>query len=315
MSKTSITIEMLRLLATQKTFKISDFAELLETNPRNIIEYKKELEKAGFHIESIPGRYGGYKLATHTLMPSIRLKINQKVALDEGLNYLLKRNDFMYKEDYLKAMGVIYSALDADTSYDSIEVINRFPLSMSAQDLESRYHFFNTCIKDKFVAEISYRSQKNKEKTHRIHPYKLFMYNNAWFIIAWNESVHDIGFFKLNRIMSNNKTTYTFEISMTYDEKQMIDAFGMKSNDEHDLVLHIKAPYQHMIEDRIYGKNQSIKKLDDDTTELKVTMRQMGQIKAFILGFGPSCIVIQPDYLKYEIQKDIKKMQHNYDSM
>ena len=315
MSKTSITIEMLRLLATQKIFKVSDFAELLETNPRNILEYKKELEKAGFDIESIPGRYGGYKLASKPLMPTLRLKMNQKVALDEGLNYLLKRNDFIYKDDYLKAMGVIYSSLEADTTYDSIEVINRFPLSMSSSDLEARYHFFNTCIKDKFVASINYRSQKNKEKTHQIHPYKLFMFNNAWFLIAWNESVHDVGFFKLNRIIDYKQSTYTFEISMTYDEKQMIDAFGMKSEDEHHLLLHIKSPYQHIIEDRIYGKNQEIRKLNDDTTELKVTMRHLNQIKAFILGFGASCIVVEPDYLRFEITEEIKKMEINYDSV
>lgn len=314
MSKTSITIEMLRLLATQKIFKVSDFAELLETNPRNILEYKKELEKAGFHIESIPGRYGGYRLASKPLMPTLKLKMHQKVALDEGLNYLLKRNDFIYKDDYLKAMGVIYSALEADTIYDSIEVINRFPLAMSSTDLEARYHFFNTCIKDKFVAEVTYRSQKNKEKTHHLHPYKLFMYNNAWFLIAWNESVHDVGFFKLNRIINFKKSTYTFEVSMTFDEKQMIDAFGMKSEDEHDLILHIKPPYQHIIEDRIYGKNQTVNIINDHTTELKVTMRHLNQIKAFILGFGSSCVVIKPDYLRYEIEIEIKKMNQLYNN-
>ena len=43
MSKTSVTLGMLRLLATQQTIKVSDFAELLETNPRNILEYKKRI--------------------------------------------------------------------------------------------------------------------------------------------------------------------------------------------------------------------------------------------------------------------------------
>jgi predicted DNA-binding transcriptional regulator YafY len=315
MSKTSITIEMLRLLATQKVFKVSDFAELLETNPRNIIEYKKELEKAGFHIESIPGRYGGYKLSTKPLMPTLRLQTNHKVALDEGLNYLLKRNDFIYKDDYLKAMGVIYSALESDTSYDAIEVINRFPLSMSSSEIEKRYHFFNGCIKDKFVAEVIYRSQKNNEKTHRLHPYKLFMYNNAWFLIAWNESIHDIGIFKLNRIKDFQKSTYTFDISMTYDEKQFIDAFGMKTSDEHRIILHISTPYQNIIEDRIYGKDQTLKKINDHTTELSVTMRHLNQIKAFILGFGNACKVIEPDYIKYEIQEEIKKMNNLYNNM
>ena len=41
MSKTSICIQMLQLLNTGLTLKVSELAEQLETTPRNIIEYKK----------------------------------------------------------------------------------------------------------------------------------------------------------------------------------------------------------------------------------------------------------------------------------
>ena len=44
MNRTALCIRMLELLSTKKIYKISELAELLETNPRNIIEYKKELE-------------------------------------------------------------------------------------------------------------------------------------------------------------------------------------------------------------------------------------------------------------------------------
>ena len=313
MSKTSITIEMLKLLATQKIFKISDLAELLETNPRNIIEYKKELETAGYDILSIPGRYGGYQLSFKPLMPTLRLKDDQKKALDEGLNYLNSRNDFVYKADYIKAMGSIYSALEKDTSFDDITIINRFPLVMDEDAIKSRYTFFSQMIKDMYVAKITYTSTKNKDKTHLIHPYKLFMYNNAWFLIAWNETIHDIGYFKLNRIKSFEKTNYVFEVSQTYKEQTYIDSFGMKSGlDEHHLVLLIKSPYHHIISDRIYGKNQIIEIIDDSSVKLSVTMRHLDQIKAFILGFGPSCEVLEPEHLKQDIKSSIETMHKAY---
>lgn len=313
MSKTSITIEMLHLLATQKIFKISDLADLLETNPRNIIEYKKELEKAGYDILSIPGRHGGYQLSFKPLMPTLRLKDDQKKALDEGLNYLNSRNDFIYKDDYIKAMGSIYSALEKDTSFDDIKVINRFPLVMDEDELKARYVFFSDMIKDRYVSKINYTSTKNKDKTHLIHPYKLFMYNNAWFLIAWNESIHDIGYFKLNRMKSFEKTKHTFEISQTYKEQAYIDTFGMKSGlDEHHLVLIIRAPYHNIITDRIYGKNQVIEVVDDTSVKLSVTMRHLDQIKAFILGFGDSCEVLEPEHLKQDIKSSIEKMHKTY---
>lgn len=62
MSKTNKCIQMLQLLNTGCVYKISELADRLETNPRNILEYKKELEDSGYNIVSIPGRYGGYRL-------------------------------------------------------------------------------------------------------------------------------------------------------------------------------------------------------------------------------------------------------------
>ena len=49
------------------------FKDLLETNKRNIIEYKKELECAGYYINTIRGRYGGYSLDKTKLMPIMHL--------------------------------------------------------------------------------------------------------------------------------------------------------------------------------------------------------------------------------------------------
>ena len=39
-----------------------ELAKELETNPRNIREFKKELVTAGYNIQEVKGRYGGYYL-------------------------------------------------------------------------------------------------------------------------------------------------------------------------------------------------------------------------------------------------------------
>ena len=73
MGKASMCIQMLELLNTGRVYKKSELAELLNTNPRNLIEYKKELEEAGYEIESIPGNYGGYRLLKSNVIPAIYL--------------------------------------------------------------------------------------------------------------------------------------------------------------------------------------------------------------------------------------------------
>ena len=59
MNRTGLTIKMLTLLKARGKMSTKELAEELETNPRNIREFRKELELAGYVVEETRGRYGG----------------------------------------------------------------------------------------------------------------------------------------------------------------------------------------------------------------------------------------------------------------
>lgn len=67
MGKTSNCLKMLQILSSGRVYKGQELADILETNVRNIAEYRTELEMAGYYIEGIPGKYGGYGI---TILPS-----------------------------------------------------------------------------------------------------------------------------------------------------------------------------------------------------------------------------------------------------
>lgn len=107
-------IQMLELLNTGRVYKKSELAELLNTNPRNLIEYKKELEEAGYEIESIPGNYGGYRLLKSNIIPAIYLNCIEKSVVVEAYNYVLSKNDFVKKKIFEKAIGKIATSIHLD---------------------------------------------------------------------------------------------------------------------------------------------------------------------------------------------------------
>ena len=55
MNRTSLCIKMLLLLKSRGKMNTSELAQQLETNPRNIREFRKELEVAGYNIKEIKG--------------------------------------------------------------------------------------------------------------------------------------------------------------------------------------------------------------------------------------------------------------------
>ena len=110
MGKTSNCLKMLQILSSGRVYKGQELADILETNVRNIAEYRTELEMAGYYIEGIPGKYGGYRLITQSVIPTVRLNEAEQRALSSGAEYLKSRNDFPYSSDYEKAMGKVFAA-------------------------------------------------------------------------------------------------------------------------------------------------------------------------------------------------------------
>ena len=143
MNRTALCIRMLELLSTKRIYKISELAELLDTNPRNIIEYKKELEIAGYYVESISGKYGGYYLDQRNLISPINFTDKERKIFNQGIDYLLSRTEFMDKKEFEIITSKLFSAINQKNSYSDLVIINRFPLAISEKEVMDIYKFVN----------------------------------------------------------------------------------------------------------------------------------------------------------------------------
>ena len=314
MGKAAMCIRMLQLLNTGRIYKISELASLLDTNPRNIIEYKKELDEMAsdcnyeFYIETIPGRYGGYRLHGEAILPLFDdFTYNEKEAMLQALDYLTARVDFIPKNDYQTAMGKILSSIplnDLSNDNKNVMVINRFPLSMTQGEIKERYNDIKKAIKDKNKIHFTYLTQKNVLKDRLLEPYELFMYNNTWFVIGWlySENHPGVYWFKLNRMQSLNITNEKFKIWKYYKRSDYIDEFGFKADGEwHHIEFIAYNSYASLCKERVYGKNQVVEPIDDNSTKVSVDMQNKEKILVFVLGFGKNIDVLEPQWLKDEL--------------
>lgn len=314
MSRTSNCIKMLQMLNSGRTIKISEFADEFETNPRNIIEYRKELEDAGYTIITIPGKDGGYKLEKSSLFPSIKLKNNEKKALIESVRYFESDIEFPFKFEYLNAMNNVLSSISHDcVETNNVSFIERFPLAMSYEELSERYNIIDSSIRNNKKMSIDYLSNDNIVRTRIINPYSLFMYNNAWFVIAWCELACDYRYFKLCRIRKMNVLEKSFKRNKYYNEHDYINKFGMTKNGEwFDIKLMFTGKAAMYIKDYIYGQNQLIEECEDGTTILSVRMQYKDSIVKFVLSYGDECTVLEPNWLKEDVSTMLTKINDNY---
>ncbi len=314
MGKTSATIKLIQILSARSSYISSnDLAELLETNPRNIKEYIKEAEECGYVIESIKGVYGGYRLSKASNLPSIKLSREEIDSLIAGREKIDEIPDFDGKKEFDLALGKILSEFEGAKGISPITMIDRFPLSMDKMELQKRYGLFMEAIDGLLKVDIKYRGQKGNVKNHVIHPYKVFMYNGSWFVLAYNETVSDVGYFKFNRIDDMFVTRNHFTILKTYDEKDYLDEFSMKKNGD---FYHVKLKISNMntvMNERIYGKNQHIEEIDNKNLIFDCDMQNKDMILSFVLSLGKNCKVLEPDWLKDNVKDVIWKMMEYYE--
>lgn len=309
MGKAAMCIKMLQILNTGRVYRISELAELLETNPRNVIEYKKELDElsidSGFYIDTIPGRYGGYKLNGNAVIPALKLTEKEKQTIIDANNYLLNRNDFLQKKEYEMCISKIMSSLKYNNKEDEqLLIINRFPLRMQEQEVIDRFQTLKKASKEKKIVNIKYTSLKNVEKEYVFHPYEQFMFNNSWFVIGWNERYGDISYLKVNRITSIEVTDKKFTKWKYYKRTNYVDDFGFKNNGEwYHVEFKAFNQYAYLVKERIYGKNQEVIPIDEKSTLVKVDMQNKENILVFVLGFGKNLEVIEPQWLIDEIKE------------
>ena len=214
MGKSSLCLQMLQLLNTGRIYKCSELADILETNSRNIIEYKKELEEAGYYITSIPGKYGGYKLEKTGLIPSIKLLETEKKSIAEAYDYILKKKDFIFKNEFQTGISKFFSTAGISTNSNLLIVDKSFS-ALDEQEIKKRYNFIENAITKKTSIEIEING-----KNFEINPYKLFIYGDEWALFAWNVNEAEILFYRLAEIDSYKLLNKKFIVHKYFDSNK-----------------------------------------------------------------------------------------------
>ncbi len=312
MGKTSASIKLIQILSAKDDYISTDeLASILEINKRNIREYIKEIEEAGYFVESKRGLTGGYKLLNHSTLPPASLSDDEKLAIDEAVLFL-KENEYPLIEDFNSATAKFLASKNYKDDLSPLTVIEKYPLSMDRKELMLRYQTIADSIEDQYKCEIRYTNANNEIKKHIIHPYKLFNYNGGWFVLAYDEEKNDFSYYKLNRMEYVYKKKNHFT-KIDFNENNYLDDFGMKSNGEYYRIELEISDLNVYIQERIYGKNQEIEIIDDKHLKLSCDMQNKEMIKSFVMSFGSKCKVISPDWLKEDISNELLKMMDYYD--
>lgn len=314
MNRSARCIQMLQLLKSRGFLTREQIAEELGTNVRNIAEYRKELEHAGYIIASTTGKYGGYELLNACLLPPVRFSEDETRALQELQTYISSRTDFLLHKEVKHALNKVLSTTTSshDQQFgfylDNEQYILSDTIKEMIQKVEEARH-------KKHVVEIVYRTLKEKQaQVIHIHPYEIINYKGAYYCLAYSLKAKDFRNYKFSEERMKKVTVLdnSFVRALDFDMKKHIGKSGLIKGEIMEVTLQIYGDAALLVAEKHIGMHPSYTWIKDDVLLFTTYFESLLEAKSFVLSLGSNAEVIQPKNLREHIQEEVKNILLRY---
>lgn len=316
MNRSALCIKMLNLLNSRGKLSREELAKELETNVRNIGEFKKELETAGYVIKSTSGKDGGYELVKEKLFPALALDDKEVQSLNNGLNFL-KANNFIEFNQYQRAMDKIKGSINNPGQLEKVGNIHyiKYRKHYSTKELEIS-ELIQTAINQSIVVEIDYRKLADNEFQKRmIQPYELLEYRSGLYVLAYDVTPNKIKMFKTfkineNRISSARLTKHRFTRDIDFKTTDHIGENGLFKQ-VYEVKLEISGKSAQSLIEREVGMACDIT-YENDKAYCDVVFDNEIAMYSFILSLGAEGKVLEPETVRNKVITILRKSLNNY---
>lgn len=164
---------------------------------------------------------------------------------------------------------------------------------------------------------IEYHSQSATEPVTRdIFPLGIVEHRGAVYIVAFSPGHDEIRTWKLDRILSAEKTSVPFQRPADFSlQTYLKDSFGiMRSNaPAQRITVRFAAKAARLLQEKAFHPSQQL--IRDPTGQLLVTfdLSTLEEFRSWLLSWGPLAEVVEPETLREEMRESLKQSLQKYE--
>lgn len=311
MNRTALCLEMLKLLKSRGMMSRQELADCLQTNVRNLSEFKKELEIAGYMIESTTGKYGGYRLIEDNTLILPSLSKEEQLSLKEATSYLKAHADFAYGSTFQTAMDKILASTIQQ------EFLSGIYLETNSSISKRMYQYLDFCreaISKRIALELEYKSlQASELKKVILFPYELVYYQNAYYVIGYvlHAKAYRTYKFSDERMKSCRLMNQLFTRDLDFCLQDHIGV-GLMKNQVIELKLTVYDEFAILLSERIIGVKLDGYFHEDGSYYLHLLIDGEMQAEQFLLSLGTHVVLHEPTEWIIRMKERVNQMSHNW---
>ena len=291
--------EIIYILINKRTITAKELADKFEVSQRTIYRDIDLLSSAGIPIYTTKGKGGGIGILDNYVLNKSMLsegEQNEIIAALQGLSAI----NYTNVDDVLSKVSEFFGK----SNEKWIEV----DFSDWSENQKEKFNIIKESIIKKEVISIEYYSSYGEKSKRGIEPLQLMFKGKSWYIVAFCRVRESIRIFKINRIRKievlEERFTRCFkeDMDMEITEPSDIQCINMKMRVDASQGYRV---YDEFSEDEIY-------KEEDGSFIVSTTYPIGSWVYSYILSYGSYAEVIEPQYLRNEIRKLLRKTLNKY---
>jgi predicted DNA-binding transcriptional regulator YafY len=175
----------------------------------------------------------------------------------------------------------------------------------------------NQATQEQLYIDIDYFSMGRRKSTkRRIAPYKVWFYDETFYVIGYCGMRQAVRIFAVDRIESLSICKERFEIPLDFDtDTFMQSSFGVYQGDPVQVRIRFTPEVAGYIREKIWHPSQTLSSESDGGLIFGARVAGIEDIKYWVLKWGAGAEVLEPDTLRSAICVELQNMLSRYQPM
>lgn len=295
-------LQMIFLLLRKEKLTTQELADYFDVSKRTILRDIDTLSMANIPIFTLKGRKGGVGIMEQYTLNKTIFSPEEQEKILHGLQ-LLKVTQISSTEKLLDKVNALFSS---NESFDWLEI--DFSSFGSKEKEKDKFSYLQYAIINKSVVTFDYFTSELKKNKRTVEPVRLIFKNNAWYIQAFCRYKEAFRLFRASRMKNLELLDEKFV-------REIPKGSAVKTN--------YGAQYE-MIPFVLRFSPEISYRLFDEYDEKYMTVDEEGYILVsyeyadndwlvrHLLSFGKHVEILEPEYMKERMRKEIEEVLENY---
>lgn len=300
-------LTLLDILQAGGTRTLRELAERLGVDERTIRRYVDHLLGLGVPVESVRGRYGGYRLAPGYRMPPLMLTDDEALAVVLGLTGVqhaalepdaaaaVESAAAKVRRVLPRALAARLDALVAATSYTD----GHGPVTPEAGILLS---VAGAAVGRRPLA-ITYTDRNGRATDRVLHPYGVVAHHGRWYVTGLDSRSGEVRSLRLDRVTHASVQSGQFQVPAGFDPATVVAQAVSGSSYPHAVSVRVHGS-ERAVRMRMPGPIAVIEPLDGEPGWVRVRWRaeRLDWVPSVLAGLGLPFVIEEPDELRGRVR-------------